>query len=125
MEEKYFFLRFSHKGQILKTKYHGGSCLKVPTAMDPEKFSYSVLMEYVKDDVGYTEIGGVYIKKAGGGWKLLDSDKLVCELVNALPQGSVLDLYIDTVVDKAIEPAEQLQPHVIVRPRTTFFEGKP
>ncbi|KAL8156723.1 hypothetical protein AgCh_001720 [Apium graveolens] len=98
-------------------------CTKIPTAMDLERFSYSVHMEYVKEDVGYTEIGGVYVKKVGDGWKLLDNDKDVCELVNSLPQGLVLDLYIDTVVNKAIEPAKQLQPHVIIKPRTSFFEA--
>ncbi|KAL8107919.1 hypothetical protein AgCh_024355 [Apium graveolens] len=122
MEDNYFYVRFSHKGQFLKTKYHDGICTKIPTAMDPERFSYSVLMEYVKDNVGYTEIGGVYVKKVGGGWKLLDNDKDICELVNSLSQGSVLDLYIDTVVDKAIEPDKQLQPHVIIRSRTSFLK---
>lgn len=93
--------------------------------MEPDRFSYSVLMEHVKDDVGYTEIGGVYVKKPGGGWKLLSNDVEVMELANGLKEGSMLDLYIDTIVDKAIEPAEQMQPHVIIRPRTSFFEGKP
>lgn len=125
MGEKHFFLRFYHKGQFLKTKYHSGTCIKIPDVMEPDRFSYSVIMEYVKEAAGYAEIGGVYVKKAGGGWKLVSNDAEACELGNGLKDGSMLDLYIDTVVDKAIQPVKQLQPHVIVRPRTSFFEGKP
>ena len=58
-----FFMRFFHKGQFLKTKYHCGACVKIKDVMETDKFSYYVIMEYVKGDVGYTEIGGVYVKK--------------------------------------------------------------
>ncbi|KAK1373229.1 hypothetical protein POM88_029422 [Heracleum sosnowskyi] len=51
----------------------------------------------------------------------IDAD--VTGLVDRLTDGSSLDLYIDTVIDKAIEPANQIQPHVIIRPRTQYFEG--
>ena len=97
--------------------------MKIPVAVEVDRFSFSVLMEYVKDDVGYTEIGGIYVKKQGGGWKLVSSDADVGELVKGLLDGCHLDFYIDTVVDKAIEPVKQMQPHVIMRPRTSFFEG--
>lgn len=123
MAEKHLFLRFYHQGEFQKTKYSCGKCTKIPTPVDADIFSYSVLMEYVKDDVGYTEIGGVYVKKGGGGWKMLTNDADVCGLVEGLKDGSFLDLYIDTVVDKTIEPAKQMQPHVIIRPRTSYFAG--
>lgn len=125
MADKLFFLRFYHKGEFKKTKYSQGTCTKIPTPINADMFSYTALMEYVKDDVGYTEIGGVYVKKGdGSGWKLLSNDADLCGLVEGLKEGSFLDLYIDNVVDKAIEPAKKVQPHVIVRPRTTYFEGK-
>lgn len=76
------------------------------------------------EDCKYTEIGGLYVKKAGGGWKIINNDAEANELVRGLTDGAYLDLYIDTVVDKAIEPTKQMQPHVIIRPRTSFFEGK-
>ena len=120
---EYFYLRFYHKGQFVKNKYLCGKCMKIPVAVEVDRFSFSVLMEYVKDDVGYTEIGGIYVKKQGGGWKLVSSDADVGELVKGLLDGCHLDFYIDTVVDKAIEPVKQMQPHVIMRPRTSFFEG--
>ncbi|KAL8094214.1 hypothetical protein AgCh_035917 [Apium graveolens] len=40
-----------------------------------------------------------------------------------MKNGYFIDIYVDRVVDKAIDPASQTQPHVIVRPRTSFFEG--
>lgn len=124
MEEKYFFLRFHYKGQFQKTKYSNGTCTKITEPADSDRFSFSVLMEHVKDDVGYTEFGGIYVKKEEGGWKLLLTDKDVTDLVTNLKEGSFLDIYIDTVVDKSIEPTNQIQPHVIIRPRTRYFEGK-
>ena len=61
-------------------------------------------MEYVKDELGYTEIGGVYKKKFEGVWKLLLTDKDVVDAVKGVQNGSLLDLYIDNVIDKSIEP---------------------
>ena len=120
---EYFYLRFYHKEQFVKNKYLCGKCIKIPVAVEVDRFSFSVLMEYVKDDVGYTEIGGIYVKKQGGGWKLVSSDADVGELVEGLLDGCHLDFYIDTIMDKAIEPVKEMQPHVIMRPRTSFFEG--
>ena len=119
----YFYLRFYHKGQFVKNKYLCRKCTKIPVGVDVDTFSFSVLMEYVKDDLGYTEIGGIYVKKQGGGWKLVSSDADVGELVEGLLDGCHLDFYIDTIMDKAIEPVKEMQPHVIMRPRTSFFEG--
>lgn len=124
MAEKHIFIRFYHKGEFQKTKYSCGTCTKIPEPADAERLSFSVIMEHVKDDVGYTEIGGVYVKKGGVGWKIVSNDADVIGLVDGLKDGSSLDLYIDTVVDKGIEPANQMQPHVIIRPRTQYFEGK-
>ncbi|XP_074349901.1 uncharacterized protein LOC141689497 [Apium graveolens] len=80
-------------------------------------------MKYVKDNIGYSEIGGVYVKKQSGGWKLIVTNAEAISLGEGMKNDYFLDLYIDRVVEKAIEPASQTQPHVIVRPRTSFFEG--
>ncbi|KAL8116579.1 hypothetical protein AgCh_022926 [Apium graveolens] len=71
------------------------------------------------EDCKYTEIGGLYVKKAGGDWKMISNDAEANELVKRLADGAYLDLYIDTVVDKAIESIKQMQPYVIIRPRTS------
>ncbi|KAL8156186.1 hypothetical protein AgCh_001332 [Apium graveolens] len=83
----YFFLKFHHKGQFMKTKYLGGICIKIPTAMKADKFSFSVIMEHVMEDCKYTEIGGLYVKKAGGGWKIISNDAEANELVKGLADG--------------------------------------
>lgn len=57
-----------------KTKYVGGTCTELTELVDADRFSYTVLMEYVKGDLGYSEIGGVYIKRVPQGWKLVDND---------------------------------------------------
>ena len=121
---EYFFLRFHHKGQFTKTKLLGATCTNIPTAMEADTFSFSVIMEHVLEDCKYTEIGGLYVKKSGGGWRLISNDAEANELLKGLTDGAYLDLYIDTTIDQAIEPSKQMQPHVITRPRTSFFEGK-
>ncbi|KAK1352558.1 hypothetical protein POM88_053255 [Heracleum sosnowskyi] len=123
MVDKHIFIRFYHQGEFQKTKYSCGTCTKIPEPADADRLSLSEIMEHVKNDVGYTEIGGVYVKKGGCGWKIVNTDADMTGLVDRLTDGSSLDLYIDTVVDKAIEPANQIQPHVIIRPRTQYFEG--
>ncbi|KAL8103041.1 hypothetical protein AgCh_027540 [Apium graveolens] len=109
-----FLSQVHHKGQFLKTKYLGGSCTKIPTAMEDDKFSFSVIMEHVMEDCKYNEIGGLYVKKAEGGWIIISNDAEANELVKGSVDGAYLDLYIDTVIDKAIEPTKQMQPHVLV-----------
>ena len=45
--------------------------------VDPDRFSYTLLMEHVKDDLNYCEVGGIYIRNgdAIGGWKIVVNDK--------------------------------------------------
>ncbi|XP_063937382.1 uncharacterized protein LOC108203821 [Daucus carota subsp. sativus] len=102
-----------HNGEFTKEKYVGGSVITYGD-MDLDLFSYSVLMEWVKE-LGYAEIGGVYVRKEKG-WELVtkDADINVCILES---KTSELDLFVDCDVDKGIEPAKQMQPHVIVRPK--------
>lgn len=38
-------------------------------------------------------------------------------------KGGYLDIYIDNVIDTKIQPLQQMQPHVIIRPRPDVFEG--
>ena len=64
---EYFYLRFYHKRQFVKNKYLCRKCINIPIAVEVDKFSFLVLMEYVKDDLGYCEIGGIYVKKQGQG----------------------------------------------------------
>ncbi|KAL1823783.1 hypothetical protein ACET3Z_010561 [Daucus carota] len=101
-----------YEGQFKKTTYVGGKHL-VLSAVEVESFSYSVLMEFIKDNFHYSEIGGIYVNKGRkGGWQLLSNDKEVIELVEECASGYLVNFYIDNIVDKAIEPAPQLQPHL-------------
>ena len=86
-----------------------------------DRFSYTVLMEFVKDDLKYSEIGGIYTSK--GGWKLCGNDADLSELVKGVKVGDHMDFYIDNVVDNTIEPMKQMQPHVVMRPRPNLFGG--
>lgn len=51
-------LRFHHKGKFQHIGYIGGE--ETVIVANPDLFSLPVLMEYVKDDLTYTEIGGIY-----------------------------------------------------------------
>ena len=123
MDEKTINLRLHYEGQFKKTTYVGGKHL-VLSAIEVESFSYSVLMEFVKDNLHYSEIGGIYANRGRkGGWQLLSNDKEVMELVEECAPGDLVNFYIDNIVDKAIEPAPQMQPHVITRPRENIIQG--
>ncbi|KAL8103614.1 hypothetical protein AgCh_027986 [Apium graveolens] len=115
MEEKCVTLNLHYGGIFKKTTYHGGQSF-IGNRLDTSEFSYSVLMEYVKDYMKLTEIGGVYTK-AADGWKLLTCDKELLDLVNETKPDHELHLYVDTVIDKEVEPSVQMQPWVIIRPR--------
>ncbi|KAL8125097.1 hypothetical protein AgCh_012679 [Apium graveolens] len=83
-------IRLHHMGNFMKTRYVGDKCEVYDVERD--YFSYSVLMEFVKD-IKDNEIGGVYIKQRG--WKLVTDDRV-----------------------------KQMQPHVIVRPKSSPFKVK-
>ena len=121
MAEKDYILKFYHKGEFMKTTYVGGTTSEVPKFVDADKMSYSVVMEYVKE-LEYTEIGGLYVKMVPHGWYLISNDNDLIRFIDGV-KGDKLEFYIDTVVDKSIQPREEMQPHVIVRPRTQFFKG--
>lgn len=114
-------VRLYYEGIFKKTTYSGGKTFAA-CRVDTEEFSYSVLMEYVKDYLHLTEIGGVYTRD-DSGWKLLTKDKDLLELVDGCPNDGEINLYVDTVVDKEIEPSVQMQPWVIVRPRQNIMKG--
>lgn len=57
--EKLIHIRFHHQGEFQSTQYAGG-IETVIWGVDIERFSYTVLMEHVKDDLEYSEIGGIY-----------------------------------------------------------------
>ncbi|XP_065870008.1 uncharacterized protein [Euphorbia lathyris] len=125
MEEKRFGIRFHHKGEFLKTKYSGGICTKISNSVDADRFSYTVLMEHVKDDVGYTEIGGIYVNKGKmGGWKLVADDKDLGDFIRGFGGGDFLEFYIDNIIDNGIEPLMQMQPYVVIRPRPCLVQDK-
>ena len=119
-------IRLQHGGQFRKTCYVGGDPFVVPN-YDVDRFSYSVLMDFIKDALHYTEIGGVYIISKGtrGGWRLILNDKDVNEYVQGCinnKQGEVV-FYIDNTIDKDSDSVIQLQPHVIIRPRKNIIQG--
>lgn len=122
MSEKEVNIRFYHAGEFQKTKYVGGKRL-IKTRVNVDTFSYPVLMEFVHDYLDYTEIGGVYIPKEKGGWQLVSNDKELMPIFEGCDDGGEVDLYIDNTIDRDIEPLNQVQPHVIVRPRNTLVQG--
>ena len=114
-------LKFHHKGKFQQTGYVGGE--ETIIFANPDLLSLPVVMEYVKDDLNYTEIGGVYMRNAEmTGWELLKTDAEVCKMADNAGNGGHLDFYIDNVIDKKIEPLKT-QPHVLVRPRPNLFSG--
>ena len=122
MAEKDYILTFYHNGEFTKDKFLGGTCFDLSELVDADKFSYSVLMEYVVDKLKYMEIGGVYVKKVPTSWKLIANDRDLIEYTKTV-EGDNLYFYVDNVVDKSIEPMAHMQPHVIIRQRTKYFEG--
>ncbi|KAL1826587.1 hypothetical protein ACET3Z_004999 [Daucus carota] len=94
----------------MKTTYVGGTTSEVPVFVDADKMSYSVVMEYVKE-LEYTEIGGLYVKMVPHGWYLISNDNDLIRFIDGV-KGDKLEFYIDTVVDKFIQPREEMQPHV-------------
>ncbi|KAL8116807.1 hypothetical protein AgCh_023101 [Apium graveolens] len=122
MDDTTVNVRLHYKGKLKKTSYIGEKHFIV-MGLDVESFSYSVLMELVKDNLHFTEIGGIYANKGKkGGSQLLSNDKQVMALVEDCAPGYLVNFYIDNIVDKQIEPAPQMQPHVITRPRENFIE---
>ncbi|KAL6574731.1 hypothetical protein OROMI_012016 [Orobanche minor] len=112
MEVENLVIRLHHSGQFLTNKYSGGDYDLFNE--DPDTFSYSVLMEFVKQ-MKMDEIGGVYVPKGKkGGWKLVYDDRILSEYIQGK---SEVDFYIDSIVDKTIPVLKQMQPWVIVRPR--------
>ena len=120
MEDDCLHLRFYHKGNFESNTYVGGQQSEY-FYIDRDRWSYTVLMEYVKDDLGYSEIGGVYTNK--GGWKLCANDADLSEFEKGAKNGDYLEFYVDNVVDNKIEPLKQMQPHVVMRPRPNLFAG--
>lgn len=122
MAEKLITVRLHYDGILKTSTYYGGKTIGV-NAVDSAEFSYTVLMEYVKDYLHLSEIGGVYIQDDGAGWKLLTRDKELIDLVNGCENEEEIHLFVDTIIDKEIEPTAQMQPHVIIRPRKDIVEG--
>lgn len=116
-------IRFNHAGEFKSKNYVGGMCMVV-TRVEVDTFSYTVLMEFVRDYLHYTEIGGVYSKMTKGGWQLISNDKDLMDIVAGCKHGEEIDLYVDNTVDKDIEPLNQMQPHVTVRPRNNLVQGR-
>ena len=122
MNEKEITVRLNYNGRFQKSAYVSGRSFAV-TRVEVDTFSYTVLMEYVKDYLHLTEIGGIYISKEKGGWELVKNDKDLFGLVEACSDGEEIHFYVDNIVDKEIEPLNQMQPHVMVRPRKNIIEG--
>lgn len=121
MTDSKITFRLHHSGEFFKKKYVGGKC-ETYGNMDLDLFSYSVLMEWVKD-LNFTEIGGVYVKELNGDWKLVLDDVGVCQAIKKSKNGE-FDFYIDCNVEEGIAAMDQMQPHVIVRPRKNPVQAK-
>jgi len=116
-------LRFHHKRKFRKNGYVSGEEVIVKD-VDLDRFSYTVLMEFVKEELEYTEIGGIYAWKGPtSGWKLVADDVELLFMMQIKNNGDYIDLCVDTVVEDSTEPIKQMQPHVIVRPRKNLFLG--
>ena len=121
--EKIIHLRFHHQGKFKSTGYVGGTETCVYD-VETEIFSYTVLMEHVKDDLKYSEIGGVYAStKKLGDWKMLASDSELTGLVDQTNSSEFIDFYIDNVIDMSVDPIKKMQPHVVIRPRPNLVAG--
>ncbi|KAL8125423.1 hypothetical protein AgCh_012929 [Apium graveolens] len=120
--EKVVHLRFHHQGEFQGTHYIHGEETNI-WVVDTEKFSYTVLMEHVKDDLEYSEIGGIYVGPEGD-WKLLTSDVELNRLADQTHSGDHIDFYIDNVIDMTVKPMPKMQPHVVMRPRPNLFTCK-
>ncbi|KAL8092454.1 hypothetical protein AgCh_034657 [Apium graveolens] len=82
--------------------------------------------ELVKYNLHFIEIGGIYANRGRkGGWQLLSNNKQVMALVEDCGPCFLVNFYIENIVDKQIEPAPQMQPHVITRPRENFIQASP
>lgn len=124
MDQKIFHLRFHHRGEFQETTYVGGVETLVE-GIDSDIFSYTVLMEHVKEDLHYSAVGGIYVKsgKERGIWKMVTNDVELNAVLARVNFGDHLDLYVDTVIDYKIEPLKQMQPHVEIRPRQNIYAG--
>ncbi|XP_074326365.1 uncharacterized protein LOC141664335 [Apium graveolens] len=121
MGDKLVTIRLNYDGIFKKKSYTGGKTFAA-CRINTEEFSYLVLMEYVKEYLHLTEIGGVYTID-DSGWKLLTRDKELLELVDGCKNDGEIQLYVDTVVDKKDEPSVHMHPWVIVRPRKNIMKG--
>ncbi|KAL8109798.1 hypothetical protein AgCh_025767 [Apium graveolens] len=101
MEDDSFHVRIYHKGQFQNNSYVGGD-LAIFKYVERDRWSYTVLMEYVKDDLGYSEIRGIYTNKEG--WKLCGNDTDLNEYDKGVENLGYLDFYVDNVVDHKFQP---------------------
>ncbi|KAL8156035.1 hypothetical protein AgCh_001201 [Apium graveolens] len=72
---------------------------------------------YEDQELNFKEIGGLYVNRRG--WTLVTDDQGVTE---ATHDKSDVSFYIDNTVDKSLPPMKQMQPFVIVRPRSSPFK---
>lgn len=123
MATKLVSLRYFYEGVFDKTTYLGGRTQLV-NRLPADELSYTVMIENVKEYLKYTEIGGVYAWKGKKiGWKLLKTDTDFLELVDSCKHDDEVPLYVDTTVDKNIEPLYPGVPWVVQRPRKNIFTG--
>lgn len=121
MADNTLTFRVHHNGEFNKDKYLGG-LVQTYEDMELDRFSFSEFMEWVKD-LGYKEIGGVYVRNENDGWVLVKNDADMNEAI-ITSETDDLNLFIDCNVDRTIEPMPQMQPHVIVRPKKSPVQAK-
>ncbi|KAL6549305.1 hypothetical protein OROHE_008422 [Orobanche hederae] len=62
------------------------------------------------------------VNQGGGGGSYSPYGHELFDISNGLGNQDDVDLYVDTVVDPKVEPADHMQPHVIIRPRKNIIQ---
>ncbi|KAL8117744.1 hypothetical protein AgCh_015577 [Apium graveolens] len=109
MEDKILHLRFHHKGEFHEIRYIGGVQIVVE-GISSDVFSFTVLMEHVKEDLQYSEIGVIYVNKGveSGGWQMVGNDAELYTIVDKVKSGDHVDFFVDTV--SCLPPPPPLTP---------------
>lgn len=123
MASKIVSLRYFYEGEFHKNTYVGGKTILVHRR-SVDVLSLSVMLEYIKELLNFTEIGGVYMWNAKRrGWKLMVTDADFFELIDSCEDDGEVNLYVDNVVDKNLEPLWPGCPFIVQRPRKNIVAG--
>lgn len=93
----YVKLVFHHGGKLAGgNRYVGGKVKVAEDLFDMDLLSYPNLLSYVKQDLGYTRINGLYhMCRISNNFTLLSDDASVMQVGRKLQNGDKFELYID------------------------------